>query len=123
MSLLAGWYTTFLSSIIPEIKTSYAFAGTYPLFLKLFWNNKGDGEHFGSKIHEKIDYWDLYLLSTIDKFNKQNRKHFQVYNKNERISALIMKEVSDNLGSTNFKVESHDVDHHIIEPNFIFSQF
>jgi len=122
-----GWYSTFLPSIIPEIKTSYSFAGTIPHILRLF-GDPGDFEASKSRIFEKIDYWDLYLLSTIDKFNKQNRKHFQVYNKKDDCCfydpyASIMKEVSDNLGSPNFKVITLNIDSHIIDTNFLFSQF
>ena len=118
-----SWYTTFLSSIIPEITSSYGFAGTLPLILRSFKNNKGDFEYAESKIYEKVDYWDLYLLSTIDKFNKQNRKHFQVYNKNFRNLTSMIKLTSDNLGSPNFNVELLNVDKHIIDINFLFSQF
>ena len=118
-----AWYTTFLSSIIPEIKTSYAFAGTFPLILRLFSNNKGDWEQSQSSVYEEIDYWDLYLLSTLDKFNKQNRKHFQVYNKLEWYLASMTKGASDNLGSPNFNVESLNIDKHIIDIDFLFSQF
>ena len=79
-------------------------------------------------MYEKIDYWDLYLLSTIDKFNKQNRKHFQVYNKNDTCCfkdplASIMKGASDNLGNPNFKVFVLNIDSHIMDTNFLFSQF
>ena len=120
-----GWYTTFLSSIIPEIKASYVFSGTRPIFFKIFQGNEGDWELTGSKIYEKIDYWDLYLLSTIDKFNKQNRKHFQVYNQHDDYFASVgtmIKKASENLGSSNFKVELLTIDEHIIDINFLFSQ-
>ncbi len=122
-----GWYTTFLSSIIPEIKTSYSFAGTFPLVLRIF-EDKGDWEQSESRIFEKIDYWDLYLLSTIDQFNKQNRKHFQVYNKDDPCCfrdpfTSIMKGVSDKLENPNFKVVVLNIDKHIVDTNFLFSQF
>ena len=115
------------AAIIPEIKTSYSFAGTVPLVLRIFERMKGDFEQSESKIYERIDYWDLYFLSTLDEFNKQNRNHIQVYNKKELIIgdpfASIMKEVSDNIKNSHFKVVALDFHKHAIDTNFLFSQF
>ena len=52
----------------------------FSFLLKLFDNNLGDWEQSQSKVYEEIDYWDLYLLSTLDKLGKPNRKHYQIYN-------------------------------------------
>jgi len=122
-----GWYSTFIAAVIPEIKSSYSFTGTMPTFLRLFERIKGDFEQSGSKIFDRIDYWDLYYLATLDNFNKQNRKHTQVYNRYESVFAdpfaTIMKNVSDNLKNSYFKVEALEVDEHVIDKDFLFSQF
>ena len=123
-----AWYTTFLASIIPEIGSSYAFAGTFPMVLRLFDNNLGDWEQSQSKVFDKIDYWDLYLLSTLDKFGKPTRKHYQIYNKTDSCCwrdpfASIMEEISRNLGNENFKVSTWKDDSHSIDTNFLYSQF
>ena len=118
-----GLYTTFLSSIITEIETSYSFSGTAPLIFQ-FWRSKGCWEHHASKVYTKVDFWDLYFLSTIDKFNNQNRKHFQVYNKSDPLIFLSMAQATaDNIGITNFKVELANIDKHVIDIDFLFSQF
>ena len=76
-----GWYTTFLSSIITEINSSYSIAGTMPLIFYLDpLINNGDWEQHTSNIFKIIDYVDLYLLSTLDKNFENSRKHFQIYN-------------------------------------------
>ena len=76
-----GWYTTFLSSIITEINSSYSIAGTMPLIFYLDpLINAGDWEQHTSSIFKIIDYVDLYLLSTLDKNFENSRRHFQIYN-------------------------------------------
>tara|TARA_B100000787_G_C16179157_1_gene290767 strand:+ start:247 stop:1428 length:1182 start_codon:yes stop_codon:yes gene_type:complete len=76
-----GWYTTFLSSIITEINSSYSIAGTMPLIFYLDpLINDGDWEQHSSSIFKTIDYVDLYLLSTLDKNFENSRQHFQIYN-------------------------------------------
>ena len=122
-----GWYSTFLAAIIPEIKVSFSFSGTMPLFLHFSERVKGDFEQSKSKIFEKVSYWDLYFLATLDNFYKASRKHTQVYNRYERSFgdpyATIMKDVSDNIKNTYFKVEALNNNKHNIDTNFLYSQF
>ena len=61
-----GWYTTFLSSIITEINSSYSIAGTMPLIFYLDpLINAGDWEQHTSSIFKIIDYVDLVILRVV----------------------------------------------------------
>jgi hypothetical protein len=105
-----GWYTTFLSSIITEINSSYSIAGTVPL---IFYSNPlyndGDWEQHSASIFNTIDYVDLYLLSTLDKNFDNSRKHFQIYNNEDRCCFTLsisskLKKIFDTLNVTNFNI-------------------
>jgi hypothetical protein len=105
-----GWYTTFLSSIITEINSSYSIAGTQPLvFFVNPLSNEGDWEQHSSSIFKIIDYVDLYLLSTLDKNFKNSRKHFQIYNDQDpccftlEVSTKI-KKIFNNLNIPNLNI-------------------
>ena len=54
-------------------------------------------------------------------------KHTQVYNKHESVFAdpfaTIMKDVSNNMKNSHFKVEALNIDKHILDTNFLFLQF
>ena len=78
-----GWYTTFLSSLIPEINSSYSIAGTAPLIFYAIFDNHGDWEQHETSIFKEITYVDLYILSTLDENFNSNRKHYQIYNHND----------------------------------------
>lgn len=105
-----GWTTTFLSSIITEIDASYSIAGTQPLiFYTNSFSNMGDWEQIDSKIYDKLDYVDLYLLSTLDNNLNTTRTHYQIYNDQDTCCFLgptskKIKEIFDDLNVENFKV-------------------
>jgi len=105
-----GWYTTFLSSIITEIDTSFSIAGTQPL---VFFTNPlsgdGDWEQHSASIFNIIDYVDLYLLSTFDKNFNNSRKHFQIYNNEDPCCFTLsvsskLKKIFDTLNVPNFNI-------------------
>ena len=75
-----GWMVTFLSSFITEIDEGYSFASLVPLELRLL-GVRGDWEASKAKFYEKIDYYDLFNLSTLDENFERNRKQYLVYNK------------------------------------------
>ncbi len=120
-----GWYATFMAALIPEIEKSYSFAGTFPKMLSIFKINRGDWEQSESQIYKKIDYWNLYKLSTLDKQYKKNRFHYQIYNKNDPCCFMspyadMMYSAVNKINDTNFKVFLRDLNVHEIDKEFLF---
>ena len=105
-----GWYTTLLPSIITEIDASFSIAGSQPLiFYTNPASNDGDWEQHSASIYDKIDYVDLYLLSTLDKNLNSSRKHFQIYNDEDTCCFTIgtsskIKKIFDTLGVSNLNI-------------------
>ncbi len=75
-----GWYTVWLSALIPKIKSSISYAGSLPIEYRKFKGVGGDWEQQDSQIYNYISYWELYKLMTIDEEGEINRKAFLVYN-------------------------------------------
>jgi hypothetical protein len=120
-----GWYTTFMSALIPEIEKSYSFAGTFPKMLSIFKINRGDWEQSKSQIYKKIDYWNLYKLSILDENYKKNRFHYQIYNKKDPCCFMspyadMMYSAVNKINNINFKVILTDLDTHEIDNKFLF---
>ena len=123
-----GWYTTLLSSIITEVNTSYSFAGTFPLFFKIFYAHIYDWEQIDSSLHEDVDYNSLYILSTLDEEYKITRKHYQVYNSKDPCcfgdpAAKILRDIYENQDIKNFKISVIDNNEHSIDTKFLFNSF
>ena len=75
-----GWYSVWLSALIPEIKFTVSYAGSLPIEYRKFDGVGGDWEQQDSQIYNYISYWELYKLMTIDKNGRENRQGFLVYN-------------------------------------------
>ena len=75
-----GWYSVWLSALIPKIKSSISYAGSLPIEYRKFEGVSGDWEQQDSQIYNSISYWELYKLMTIDDKGKINRKAILVYN-------------------------------------------
>lgn len=75
-----GWYTTILSALIPDIERSISFAGTVPLGLIVIRRDMGDYEQYMDRIYQSFDYWEFYVLATMDDIGQANRNHHQIYN-------------------------------------------
>ena len=121
-----GWYTTFLSALIPEIEKSYSFAGTFPKMLSIFKINRGDWEQSKSQIYKKIDYWNLYKLSILDENYKISRFHYQIYNKKDPCCFMspyadMMYSAVNKINNKNFKVILTNLDTHEIDTEFLFN--
>ena len=98
-----------------------------PLELRLL-GVRGDWEASKAKFYEKIDYYDLFNLSTLDENFERNRKQYLVYNKFDdccfsRPWSKIMDNVGKNLGSNNFIIDELDIDKHTIDLNYLFKKF
>jgi len=136
-----GWNATILSSIIPEIKTTYNYSGSVPRFLGyleisghgprflgFFKDTAGDFEQIG-EFYKSISYWDLFYLSSIDRSGKLSRKNRLIYNINDKCcfkdpSASIMKEISEKLGNKYFQViKIDDGKNHRIDENLIIKDY
>ncbi|MBF0195082.1 MAG: hypothetical protein HQL71_11030 [Magnetococcales bacterium] len=79
-----GWSTTFLSAMMPEIKHSISFAGTTPLGFRTPVS-MGDYEQSFDRIYQKISYWDLYVLATMDTKGQSTRTHWQIFGSHDKI--------------------------------------
>jgi hypothetical protein len=79
-----GWYTTFLSALIPQIKHSISFAGTTPLGLRTA-ATMGDYEQSGDRIFQQISYWDLYVLATMNADGQVTRTHWQIFGSHDKV--------------------------------------
>jgi len=73
-----GWTTVLYSAIDPIISKNYPVAGTSPMYLK-FNNpkNLGDYEQMIPSFYDKVNYLDLYVMSSYG----ENRGQLQIFNK------------------------------------------
>ncbi len=123
-----GWYTTIISSLIPEINKSFSFAGTIPFVFKTKIENIGDWEQYASSIWDLYDYWDFYFLSTLDSNGNLNRYHYQIYNINDDCcfrgkEVKLMENISKNIirnDSLEFITLKHNG--HKINTDFLFEK-
>jgi len=117
-----GWYTTFLSSIITDINSSFSIAGTSPLIFQAnVLDNYGDWEQNSSEVYKELNYVDLYLLSTYDENFNKTRKHYQIYNSGDPCCFKIdtstkMKKIFEKLNIKNFDIIIWKNDKHSILP-------
>ena len=75
-----GWYTVWLSALIPKIRFSVSYAGSLPIEYRKFEGIGGDWEQQDSQIYDYISYWELYKLMTLDENGVTNRQAILVYN-------------------------------------------
>lgn len=118
-----GWYTTWLAALIPDIDVSVSYAGTLPLAYRSHFNN--DWEEVYSNIYKYIDYWDLYLLGTMDQKFEPNRKVFLIYNDKDPCCfmdpfASDLKIKLDKLNLTGLSILVEDNESHSIDPGVAF---
>ena len=123
-----GWYTTLLSSVITQIKSSYSFAGTMPLMFRLYFSYLGDWEQIDSSLFDDIDYDSLYVLSTLNDNKEFTRKHYQIYNDKDTCcfknpEAMTLKKIYEKLKIKNFEIVVVENDKHSIDTNFLFKNF
>tara|TARA_B100000674_G_C37814886_1_gene902908 strand:+ start:1 stop:1101 length:1101 start_codon:yes stop_codon:yes gene_type:complete len=112
-----GWYTVWLSALIPEIKYSISYAGSLPLEYGKFSGMSGDWEQKDSQIYNDISYWELYKLMTLDEKGKTSRYATLVYNDQDDCCyfnpyANHFKSIIDELNWNNLKVIIDENDKH-----------
>ena len=78
-----GWYTSIISSLLPDIDKSFSFSGSLPLSFRHLDENRGDWEQIYSKFWRKYDYYHLYFLSTIGKSHHSKRNTYLIFNDND----------------------------------------
>lgn len=119
-----GWYTVWLSAIIPEIKFSISYAGSLPIEYGKFGGMSGDWEMKDSQIYNYVSYWELYKLMTLDKKGKTNRQATLMYNDEDDCCfynpyAQHFKSIIDELNWENFNVIIDKNDKHTMNVELI----
>ena len=119
-----GWYTVWLSALIPNIKFSVSYAGSLPMEYRKFEGVGGDWEQQNSQIYDYVSYWELYKLMTLDKKGKINRKAILVYNDEDDCCfynpyAQHFKSIIDELNWENFNVIIDENNTHTINVELI----
>ena len=114
-----GWYSVWLSALIPEIKFTVSYAGSLPMEYRKFDGVSGDWEQQDSQIYNYISYWELYKLMTVDKIGKENRQGILVYNSEDDCCfynpyAQDFKSKIDKMNWKNFDVIIDQSDKHSI---------
>jgi len=119
-----GWYTVWLSALIPEIKFSLSYAGSLPIEYRKFEGISGDWEQQGSQIYNYVSYWELYKLMTIDDSSKINRQAILIYNDEDNCCfynpyAQHFKSILDELNWKNLNVIIDENDKHTMNVELI----
>lgn len=114
-----GWYSVWLSALIPKIKFSVSYAGSLPMEYRKFEGVSGDWEQQNSQIYNYISYWELYKLMTLDKVGNENRQGILVYNDEDDCCfynpyAQDFKSKIDEINWKNFNVIIDQSDKHSI---------
>lgn len=74
-----GWTTSLYAAIDERIQNSFSIAGSYPIFLRNEPKHVGDYEQLNPDLLKIANYLDLYILSSVG----DNRRHFQIFIKND----------------------------------------
>ncbi len=119
-----GWYTVWLSALIPNIKFSVSYAGSLPMEYRKFEGIGGDWEQQNSQIYDYVSYWELYKLMTLDETGKTNRQAILVYNDQDDCCfynpyAQHFKSIIDELNWENFNVIIDENDKHTMNVELI----
>ena len=75
-----GWYTTWLSALMPQINKSIIYAGAIPFEFRIYGNMHGDYETTYSKVYNYVNYYNLFQMALINQEGKSSRKAYIVYN-------------------------------------------
>ncbi len=115
-----GWYTVWLSALIPKIKFSVSYAGSLPMEYRKFEGISGDWEQQDSQIYNYVSYWELYKLMTLNEKGKINRQAILVFNDEDNCCFFNpyvqhFKLKIDKLNWKNFKVIIDENDKHIMD--------
>ena len=119
-----GWHTTMFAALLPKIKKSYSFSGTFPKMFKLHKGTRTEWEDTYSKIYDEYDYWDFYFLSLFDIENFHNREHNLIFNNKDPYSyndpwATAFKNLLDLVSIDKLKAIVLDKDKHEIDIKFV----
>ena len=74
-----GWTAVVYSAIEDRISDSFSVAGSIPFYLRVSERDIGDYEQTNIDLYEITNYLELYVLSAYG----YDRKHIQVFNKND----------------------------------------
>ena len=74
-----GWTAVVYSAIDDRISDSFSVAGSIPFYLRVSERDIGDYEQTNIDLYKITNYLELYVLSAYG----DDRKHIQVFNKND----------------------------------------
>ena len=74
-----GWTAIVYSAIDDRISDSFSVAGSVPFYLRVNERDIGDYEQTNLELYEIANYLELYILSAYG----DDRKHIQIFNKND----------------------------------------
>ncbi len=118
-----GWYTVWLSALMPTLDESISYAGSLPLAYRKFGGNRGDWEQIYSKLYHKINYLELYQMMLIDEDGVKKRKATLVYNDDDPCcfanpyALAFQKAVNNNSKFPTIIIDKSD--RHLIKPLLI----
>jgi hypothetical protein len=123
-----GWYTVWLSALLPKIDLSISYAGSLPMEYRKFFKNRGDWEQQYSQVYNFVSYWELYKLMTLDSDGNSTRRAINVYNDKDDVAfpnpyAKHFKLEADRLNWKNFEVIINNSKKHLMDVNLIKNIF
>ena len=104
-----GWTGIIYSAIDERISNTFSIAGTLPIFLRIEIKDIGDYEQTNSNLYSKINYLEMYVLSSYG----DERKTVLIYNKydpccfdgtNSLLIQKPIKKILDSLEKGNFQI-------------------
>ena len=120
-----GWYTVWLSALMPILDNAISYAGSLPLTYRKFGKNRGDWEQIYSNIYNYVNYLELYQMMLVDNAGDRKRKATLVYNDEDPCcfsnpyASAFKKAVNHNAIFPNIIIDKND--EHSIKPELIFN--
>jgi len=111
-----GWTTVVYSAIDERISNSFSVGGSMPIYLRVAERDMGDYEQTNIDLYQNVNYLELYILGAYG----DDRKHIQIFNKNDpccysgngyETYELVIKDKMLQLGKGNFQIfidDTHD---------------
>ena len=120
-----GWYVTWLSALMPQIKKSIIYAGGIPFAFRKYGSMHGDWESTYSNLYNYVNYYNLFQMMLIDDAIDEKRLAFMIYNDRDPCCfsnpyALAFKNsINDNPKFPTIMIDENDK--HSMNPSLVFS--
>lgn len=117
-----GFSTTMLAALMPEIDLSIAYAGSLPKAWRVNAKHHGDWEQVYSAVWQELDYWELYLLGTLDTEGEATRAVYLIHNDADPCcfgnpDAAVFAAMMTELGLPGVTVQVTESGQHAINPD------